>query len=121
MTGLRAVPYVPPMVPARRLSQEEFDACFAAPMRDVTSTAEPQADIWAYVDGLDLDTLGVPSVGDVRHVYRDALERFDQVLIGTGCFNTLLVVVVDRGLKAVHGHRLLEMDKIYGGQAPDVG
>ena len=79
-------------------------------MRDVTSTADPDADIWPYVDGLDLDILGIPSVGDVHYVYRDALDRFDQVLIGTGRFNTLLVVVVDRGLKAIHGHRLLALD-----------
>ena len=98
------------MVPARPLSQEEFDACFAAPMRDVTSTADPDADIWPYVDGLDLDILGIQSVGDVHYVYRDALDRFDQILIGTGRFNTLLVVVVDRGLKAIHGHRLLALD-----------
>ena len=98
------------MVPARPLSQEEFGACFAAPMRDVTSTADPDTDIWPYVDGLDLDILGIPSVGDVHYVYRDALDRFDQVLIGTGRFNTLLVVVVDRGLKAIHGHRLLALD-----------
>jgi len=90
-------------------------------MRDVTSTADPHADIWSYVDGLDLDILGIPSVSDVHYVYRDALDRFDQVLIGTGCFNKLLVVVVDRRLRAVHGHRLLELDKTYGGQAPDVG
>lgn len=109
------------MISVRHLSQQEFDACFAAPMRDVTSTADPQADIWPYVDGLDLDTLGIPSVGDVHHVYRDGLDRFDQVLIGTGCFNTFLVVVVDRGLKAVHGHRLLEVGKIYGRQAPGLG
>ena len=106
---------------ARCLSQEEFDACFAAPMRDVTSTADPQADIWPYVDGLDLDILGIPSVNEVHYVYRDALNRFDQVLTGTGRFNRTLVVVVDRGLKALHGHRVLELNRIDSGQAPDVG
>ncbi|WP_338664113.1 hypothetical protein VQH23_02885 [Pararoseomonas sp. SCSIO 73927] len=109
------------MASTRHLSQEEFDACFVAPMRDVTSTADPLVDIWPYVDGLDLDTLGVPSVNDVHYVYRDALDRFDQVLIGTGRFNTLLVVVVDRELKAVHGHCLLELDKIGIRHVPDVG
>ena len=121
MTDFRALPYVPLHGSARRLSQEEFDACFAAPTGDVTATADPQADIWPYVDGLDLDILDIPSVTDVRYVYCDALNRFDQVLIGTGCFNILLVVVVDRGLKAVHSHRLLELNKIYRGQAPEIG
>jgi hypothetical protein len=99
---------------SRLLSVEEFEACFAQPMRNVTEDAEPVADIWPYVDNLDLDTLGVPSLTDVHYVYRDAGERFDQVLIGTGRFNTLLVVVVDRRLSAVLGHRLLDLDETFG-------
>ncbi|MDB5677952.1 hypothetical protein, partial [Sphingomonas bacterium] len=73
-------------------------------MQNVTSDADPKADIWPYVDDLDLDTLGVPSINDVHYVYRDALNRFDQILIGTGRFNTLLAVVVDRELQTIVGH-----------------
>lgn len=80
----------------RLLSAEEFQACFAPPMRNVTENAAPVLDIWPYVDSLDLDALGLPNLNDVHHVYRDADERFDQILIGTGRFNTLLIVVVDR-------------------------
>lgn len=82
-------------------------------MRDVTHDAEPALDIWPYVDSLDLDALGVPSLNDVHYVYRDAHERFDQVLIGSGRFNTLLVVVVDLHLRVVLGHRLLDLDETY--------
>jgi hypothetical protein len=102
------------MQASRLLSAEEFEACFARPMRNVTENAEPVLDIWPYVDSLDLDALGLPSLDDVHHVYRDAHERFDQVLIGTGRFNTLLIIVVDRHLRSILGHRLLDLNVAYG-------
>ncbi|WP_189340350.1 hypothetical protein [Mesorhizobium sp. M4B.F.Ca.ET.049.02.1.2] len=83
-------------------------------MQDVTATAEAVVDIWQYADALDLDEIGLPYLNDVHYVYRDALSRFDQVLIGTGRFNTLLVIVVDRGKSAVFGHFLLDLNKEYG-------
>ncbi|MDB5678545.1 MAG: hypothetical protein JWM94_1547, partial [Sphingomonas bacterium] len=51
---------------------------------------------------------------DVHYVYRDALNRFDQILIGTGRFNTLLAVVVDRELQTIVGHHLLDLNEKYG-------
>src|SRR6478752_6297314 len=74
--------YIRAMQDGRLLSAEEFAACFAQPMRDVTKHAEPVVDIWPYVEGLDLDAVDLPALHDVRHVYRDARARFDQVLIG---------------------------------------
>jgi len=101
------------MSASRLLSVQEFEACFAAPMRNVTADADTKADIWQYVDDLDLEILGIPRINDVHYVYRDALNRFDQVLIGTGRFNALLVVVVDRDLQAVIGHHLLDLNEMY--------
>lgn len=83
-------------------------------MRDVTDSAEPPVDIWPYVDSLDRDALGVPGVGDVTHVYRDAHERFDQVLIATARATTSLVIVVDRQRRAILGHHLLDLGEAYG-------
>jgi hypothetical protein len=101
------------MQPARYLSAEEFHACFAGPMRNVTAEAEAVVDIWPYINSLDLDALNVPSINDVHYVYRDAADRFDQILIGTGRFNTMLAVVVDRRLTTVFGHHLLDLNKLY--------
>lgn len=98
----------------RKLSEEEFRACCASPMKDVTASAGPAIDIWPYVHSLDLDDLAIPSLNDVHYVYRDAPERFDQVLIGTGRFNTLLVVVVDLREGAIFGHFLLDLNEVYG-------
>jgi len=101
------------MIETKALSEAEFTACFAAPMQNVTSNPGAIIDIWPYIDALDLDVLGLPSLTDVEHVYRDALGRFDQVLIGTGRFNTLLVIVVDLAKGDVLGHRLLDLNQEY--------
>ncbi|MBN8807316.1 MAG: hypothetical protein J0I47_03630 [Sphingomonas sp.] len=98
----------------RLLSAEEFESYFAAPMQNVTANADPQIDIWPYVDSIDLDALGLPSINDVHYVYRDAHDRFDQVLIGTGRFNTLLAVVVDRRQCSIAGHHLLDLNERFG-------
>jgi hypothetical protein len=97
------------MTHGRPLSEAEFLECFAAPMENVTSSPDAKVDIWPYVDALDLEALGLPSINDVQHVYRDAKGRFDQVLIGTGRFNTLLVVVIDLQKNLIFGHRVLDL------------
>ncbi|MER9579640.1 hypothetical protein NKJ09_28865 [Mesorhizobium sp. M0189] len=83
-------------------------------MTDVTATADTAVDIWPYIRALNLDRIGVPHLNDVRYVYRDARNRFDQVLIGTGRLNSLLVVVVDLSRSAVFGHFLLDRNKELG-------
>jgi hypothetical protein len=98
----------------RQLTDREFKRCFAEPMTNVTGTATPAVDIWPYVESLNLNALGLPSLNEVRHVYRDGLGRYDQVLIGTGRFNALLVIIVDLSAKAVLGHFLVDLNKEYG-------
>ena len=102
------------MTVTRRLSDEEFRAHHTGPMTDVTELVNPAVDIWPYVDALDLDELGIPSINDVRYVYQAACGRFDEVLIGTGRFNALLVILVDRGAGTILGHFLLDLNKEYG-------
>jgi hypothetical protein len=102
------------MIVTRRLSDEEFKACLAGPMTDVTAHADAVVDIWPYLEALDLDELGIPSINDVRYVYQDARGRLDQVLIGTGRFNALLVIFVDRDAGTILGHFLLDLNKEYG-------
>jgi hypothetical protein len=96
-------------MPGNALSEADYKACFAEPMRDVTATAEPVVDIWPYADELD-----VPELGDVAHVYRSGDARFDHVMIATGRANVFLVIVVDIAASAIHGHRLLDLNAEYG-------
>lgn len=83
-------------------------------MEDVTERAEAVVDIWPYVDAIDLDRLSIPSLNDVNYVMRDAKGRYDHVCIGTGRFNTMLVVVVDRKQRNVFGYWLLDLNKEFG-------
>lgn len=99
------------MVTCRLLTAVEFERCFAAPMQNVTADAAPTVDIWPYVNSLNLDNRGLSSIDDVHYVYRDANGRFDQVLIGTGRFNTLLAVVVDQHLRSIAGHHMLNLNE----------
>ena len=102
------------MAAPKLLSDEEFKTCFAEPMRDITTEANAVVDIWPYCNSIDLYELGIPHLSDVHYVYRDAGDRFDQVLIGTGRFNSLLVVVVDLQLKSIVGHHVLDLNQEYG-------
>ena len=98
----------------RELAKAEFLECSKSPMANVTGQAEAAVDIWPYIESLDLDSLRLPHINDVRYVYRDADARFDQALIGTGRFNTLLVIVVDLSRPEIHGHYLLDLNEEYG-------
>jgi hypothetical protein len=102
------------MIETYALTEVEFKATFAAPMRNVTDEGGAMVDIWPYVDALDLDELGVPHLNDIHYVYRDSREWFDQILIGTGRFNALLVIVVDRRSFSILGHCLLDLNQDYG-------
>lgn len=102
------------MTRPRLLSEQEFKACFAAPMQDVTVEAAPAVDIWPYVDGLAPDAPGIASIGDVHRVYRDANDRFDQVLLDVGRPDTFLVIVVGREPPGIIGHHLLDLNEEYG-------
>jgi hypothetical protein len=98
----------------RLLTKDELLQCFAEPMRDMTAAPEAAADIWPYVDGLDLSRLGITNIGDVAQVYRDGRLRYDQVLLRTDITNVFLVIVVDLSAEAVLGHHLLDLNIEYG-------
>lgn len=96
------------------LSQTEFSACFTAPMRNVTGTADAGVDVWSYAESIELPLGRITELLDVTDVYRDAADRFDQVLIGTNVNNILLVVIVDTLRCTVHGHYFLDLADVYG-------
>ena len=58
-----------------------------------------------------------PYLKDVHYVYRDARERFDQV-IGTGRFNALLVIVIDLQAKVEFGRIILDLNPEYRKRRP---
>ena len=98
------------------LSEMQFLATFAAPMRDVTGEATNVIDIWPYVDSVPAQDLRGHEVYDrfVEYVYRDATGRFDHVQVMTKTKNVYLTIVVDLQHNAVHGHQLLDLNEKYG-------
>jgi len=98
----------------RELSEPEFEACWANPMKDVTDGASIAINIWPYVDALDPIKIGVQAIFDVTYVYQDARARFHHVLVETDQENVILVIVIDLNAQAVLGHHLLDMNIKYG-------
>jgi hypothetical protein len=98
----------------RQLSEEEFDVFFAAPMENVTETANAALDIWPYVDSIDPSELGDILAHDVSFVYRHPQGRFEHVIIDTCAEDVHLVIVIDRQEGSIVGHHLLNLRKKYG-------
>lgn len=98
------------------LDEKQFQATFAAPMRDVTGEATNVIDIWPYVDAVPAEDLRGHQVYDrfVEYVYRDAAGRFDHVQVMTRTTNVYLTVVVDLRHDVVYGHHLLDLNEKYG-------
>jgi hypothetical protein len=89
-------------------------------MRDVTAAPDPVIDIWPYARAIrKADLQGFrPQDGVVEAVYRGGDGIFEHVLIPTRTKNVYLVVVVDRRRRAIHGHRLLNLNEKYGLPTP---
>lgn len=99
-----------------RLTETAFKATFTARMRDITGSAHEVVDIWLYVDAIpanQCDGLELQS-DEVRHVWRDAYDRYDHVLLPLARENTYLVVVVDLRMAQVHGHHILDLGALWG-------
>lgn len=102
------------MTSTRLLGRDEFLACFAAPMRNVTAQAREAVDVQPYVERINLRDMAVSDLGEIAYVYRDARERFDQLLIKTAEPFVFLVIVVDLHAREILGHHLLDLEREYG-------
>ena len=103
-------------ITTRLLEEDEFRAMFKEPMENVTGQDSNVLDIWPYVDAVPISDLE----GHILHnrfvecVYRTPDARFDHVLVMTKTKNVYLAVVVDLEQDAVHGHHLLDLNRLYG-------
>ena len=71
---------------------------------------------WDYVDAIppeDFEGYDC-SEGSVTHVWQDASESFQHVLVDSQDKNVFMVVVLDVVNGRVFGHRLLELNREYG-------
>ena len=103
-----------------QLTQSEFDATFAAPMRRLSQETEPPFDFWPYFDTIPSnDFLGHRFSGDVTYVYEHPSGSFQHALVNSEDKNVFLVIVLNVSSKHVVGHRVLDLCAMYGldGQA----
>ena len=115
---------VPParseIMQTRLLTESEFQATFASPMREVSSAVDATVDIWPYVAAIprrDLQGFEIV-VGSVDHVYRADDDAYDHVLVPSETPNVFLTVVVDLKHCKVLGHHLLNLNEKYGQPTP---
>jgi hypothetical protein len=98
------------------LSEQEFQATFAAPMTRVEENRAPPFDFWPYFDQIPAaDFAGHDcSSGSVNQVYRHPSGRFEHVLVDSETRDIFMVLVLDRVRNVVVGHRLLDLPALYG-------
>jgi hypothetical protein len=100
----------------KRLSESDFQATFAAPMRRVRGNAPPPFEFWPYFDAIPAaDFAGYDcSAGRVTYVFRHPGGRYEHVLVDSADPDVFMVLVLDREAKQVVGHRLLNLPALYG-------
>lgn len=54
------------------------------------------------------------SARNIETVYRDPSGRFLHVLVAATKRNVYLVIIVDEPAQSIHGHYLLDLNKLYG-------
>jgi hypothetical protein len=97
------------------LSEDQFKATFGSPMKRLPVEAEPPFDFWPYFDSIpDSDFAGNECLGDVTYVWEDPTGSFQHVLFNSQDANVFMVVVLDIHSHAVAGHRLLNLNELYG-------
>lgn len=98
------------------LSEPEFRATFAQPMRRVDLKAGPPFPFWGYFDAIRVDDFEGHdcSAGSVAYAWNDSTDSFQHVLIDTEEKNVFMVIVLDLRNASVVGHRLLDLNHEYG-------
>jgi len=100
----------------RQLTEAEFEATFATPMRNVTQSAREIVEIWPYAEAAiardfpDAHTCN----WDAEYVYEDPSARWQHILINTEMPNAYLVIVVEVASKSIVGHHFLNLNRKYG-------
>ena len=95
------------------LNETAYLSTMSEPMTNVTLEADEAVDIWPYVEAIPAKEIG-GLLQDVEYVWRDALQRYDHVLIATSIRNVFLAVIIDLKARSVFGHRLLDLNREYG-------
>ena len=100
----------------KRLSEAEYLATMAEPMKRLSADGGAPVDFWLYFDSIpeaDFEQHDC-TAGSVTHVWEHPTGRYQHVLVGSKDKNVFMVIVLDLQSSEVLGHRLLNLNKEYG-------
>lgn len=102
--------------PVRRLTDAEFRATFAQPVRRVGPDDAPPLDFWPYFDAIPAeDFAGYDCSGrQVAHAWRMGGAQCEHVLVASDDPDVFMVLVLDLDAGRVAGHHLLDLPDLYG-------
>jgi hypothetical protein len=100
----------------KQLSETEYLATMAEPMKRLASEDEAPFLFWDYFDAIpSADFEGHDcSAGTVTYVWQHPLGLFQHVLVDSEDKNVFMVLVLDLASRRVLGHRLLDLNQEYG-------
>jgi hypothetical protein len=100
----------------KQLSETEYLATMAEPMRRLSPDDGAPFPFWDYFDAIpsaDFDGHDC-SAGSVTYVWEHPMANFQHVLIDSEDHNVFMVLVIDMAACQVLGHRLLDLNQEYG-------
>jgi hypothetical protein len=99
-----------------QLSETEFLATMAEPMKRMSSDGNSPVKFGDYFDAIPTsDFCGHDcSSGSVTLVWEHPKGLYQHVLINSEDKNVFMVIVLDLANRTVLGHRLLDLNKLYG-------
>src|SRR5688572_24890648 len=100
----------------KQLSEAEYLATMAEPMKRLGSDAGAPFEFWDYFDAIpQSDFEGHDcSAGSVTYVWEHPTGGFQHVLVDSEDKNVFMVLVLDIPSGRVLGHRLLDLNSEYG-------
>lgn len=98
------------------LSQDAFLSTMGDARQEVGANELPPFDFWPYFEAIPvLDFEGHDcSAGIVEHVLRMLPQPYEHFLIRSEDRNVFMVLVLDITALVVVGHRLLDLNRVYG-------
>src|SRR5581483_12109647 len=100
----------------RLLSEADYQATLASPMRDIRNSDGPFVDIAPYLKAIAPQELnGHVMLSEIpERVYLTPDRRYEHYLLPTKAPNVYLVIIADNMWRGFHGHRLLDLNDLYG-------
>jgi hypothetical protein len=100
----------------KQLSEAEYLATMAEPMKRLSADGGAPVDFWLYFDcspAADFEQHDC-SAGSVTYVWEHPAGRYQHVLVDCEDKNVFMVLVLDVHSREVLGHRLLDLNREYG-------